>query len=183
MPEIVKMEINNDLNSLFKQKADVVSDLYKKVCLIREALEEKLSSSDSSRNISQMRLGIEQKNRKYYTNIAEGLKPYIQVVLQENKVWNISDEDNITFEVPTVLINNSIFDEMLMKAQQRALGETTLEEELIKKGKDEKEIQEHKDRVTEEIYGGQQDLKFAKNEAKNASMSSNNVAGLDNNFK
>ena len=39
------MEINNDLKSIVDEKLDAVSDLYKKACLIREALEEKLSSS------------------------------------------------------------------------------------------------------------------------------------------
>jgi hypothetical protein len=159
--------------------------------LIREALEEKLSSSDSSRNISQMRLGIEQKNKKYYTNIAEsqGMRDYIKVVLMENGVWNKTDEDNITFEVPTILINNSVFDELLMKAQLRALGESTLEDELIAKGKNESEIKAHKDKVNEELYGKNNDMSFQKsnnvvaNEITDRVSNGSNVQGLDNNFK
>lgn len=190
-PDIVKMEINNDLKSIVDEKLDAVSDLYKKACLIREALEEKLSSSDSSRNISQMRLGIEQKNKKYYTNIAEsqGMRDYIKVVLMENGVWNKTDEDNITFEVPTILINNSVFDELLMKAQLRALGESTLEDELIAKGKNESEIKAHKDKVNEELYGKNNDMSFQKsnnvvaNEITDRVSNGSNVQGLDNNFK
>ncbi len=187
MPEIVKMEINNDLQSIIDEKYDAVSDLYKKACLIREGLEEKLSSSDSSRNISQLRLGIEQKNKKYYINIAEEFAKYFRVVLKENGLLTKKEFENktkITFKLPDVLINNSIFDDLLVRTQKRALGLSTLEEELIEEGKSEKEIQKRKELITEEIYGKNSDMSFTNTPKEIVSRVSNGAnTNLDNNFK
>ncbi len=190
MPEIVKMEINNTLQSIIDEKADAVSDLYKKVSLIRETLEETLSGSDSSRNISQLRLGIEQKNRKYYENIAEGLAPYFRVVLKENSA--LSDKDfkskkSITFELPDVLINNSIFDSLMITQIKRGLGFTTLEKDLKAEGYTQLEIDKRKQEVQEEQYSKENDMSFnIPNEATEQVMNGSGVTdleGIDNRLK
>ena len=186
MPQLIKMEINGELESIEKEKADAVADLYKKVSLIRESLEETLSGSDSSRNISQLRLGIEQKNRKYYENIADGLKPYFKSVLRESGLLTKKDIDkDFTFQIPDVLVNNSIFDDLLVLKMKRELGESTLTKEMKEDGYTEKDITERKKQITEEINGGA-DMSFMPNQANDVVKNSSGVAGgsgLDNNFK
>lgn len=189
MPEVIKMEINNELQSIIDEKADAVADLYKKACLMREGLEEKVSSSDSSRNISQLRLGIEQKNKHYYNSIAQGFAPYFFTILNENKKISkkeYKDKDVFTFKVPDVLINNSLFDDLLITSQKRALGLSTLEEELLAEGKTKEQIKKRKELVNEELYGKNNDMSYVEsNQMKDvvANGANSNVKNLDNNFK
>ena len=189
MPEMVKMEISGDITSIISQKEDVVSDLYKKVCLIRESLEERLSGSDSSRNISQLRLGIEQKNTKYYENIAEGFAPYFRSVLKENGAISdkeFNDKVKYTLELPDVLINNSIFDDLLIVQMKRALGKSTLTSEMKKEGKTDSEIEKRKEEIIDEMYGKNSDMSFPDeviDRVSNANNVSDDSVGLDNNFK
>jgi len=181
------MEINNDLQSIKDEIYDAVTDLYKKVCLMREGLEEKLGSSDSSRNISQLRLGLEQKNKKYYTNISVGFETYIKVVLQESKVLKKKDMKKfISFKVEDILVNNSLFDSLLLTAQKRALGYSTLDSELKEAGMTDAEITKRKELITEELYGKNNDMSFSPNEIKDRVSNGNNldeIKNLDNNFK
>lgn len=187
MPEVHFMEINNDLKSIVDEKYDAVSDLYKKACLIREGLEEKLSSSGSSRTVSQLRLGIEQKNKKYYNNIAKAFEQYFYVVLNENGLWNKKDAKPVTFEIPKVLVNNSMFDELLLTTQLRALGLSTLTEELISKGFSKKEIEERMELINEELYGANADMSYSPSKEVKDRVASgandNKIKGLDNNFR
>ena len=187
MPQVVQMEINNDLQSIKDEIYDAVTDLYKKVCLMREGLEEKLGSSDSSRNISQLRLGLEQKNKKYYTNISVGFETYIKVVLQESKVLKKKDMKKfISFKVEDILVNNSLFDSLLLTAQKRALGYSTLDSELKEAGMTDAEITKRKELITEELYGKNNDMSFSPNEIKDRVSNGNNldeIKNLDNNFK
>ena len=192
-PDVHFLEVNNGLEPIYAQIAKTVSDLYKKACLIREELEEIVSSSDSSRNFSQLRIAIEQKNRKYYTNIAVGFAPYIKTVLKENKLWLKSDDKRgelLTWLVPDVLVHNSKFDEFLMTAQKRALGESTLAKELRMEGKTPAEIKAQKDEVTEELYTKGEDMSYDKGQGEATDIASNannldtkKINGLDNNLK
>ena len=71
----------------------------------------------------------------------------------------------------------------------RALGDSTLEDELIAQGKTEQEVKEQKAKVTEELYGKNNDMSFEKgtqpvsNEITDRAMNGSNVQNLDNNFK
>lgn len=196
LPKIQFSEIGNDLKPITDEKYDAVSDLYKKACLMREGLEEIVSKSDSSRNFGQLRIGIEQKNKKYYTNIAIGTEPYFKVCLNENGQYSKTDKKQnkkYTLELPDVLVNNSIFDDFLITVQKRALGLSTLVEELRKEGKTEKEIKERLRLVNEELYTKGEDMSFDKknkipNEvidrvANGSNIKTDQVNNLDNNFK
>ena len=155
--------------------------------MIREGLEEKLSSSGSSRTVSQLRLGIEQKNKKYYNNIAKAFEQYFYVVLNENGLWNKKDAKPVTFEIPKVLVNNSMFDELLLTTQLRALGLSTLTEELISKGFSKKEIEERMELINEELYGANADMSYSPSKEVKDRVASgandNKIKGLDNNFR
>jgi len=193
MPTVNFMEISNDIKSLVDEKYDAVTDLYKKACLIREQLEEKLSTSDSSRNISQLRLGIEQKNKKYYKNIAEAFAKYFRVVLKEHKAIKAKEfkiKEKFTFEIPDVLVNNSIFDDLLIKLQKRNLGYSTLEEELKTEGMTKQQIENRKRIINEEMYTNTNDMSVDKQPKEVVDRVSNGAnnddvkgSGLDNRFK
>lgn len=190
-PEVKIMEINNELKSLVDAKDDCITDLYKKACLMREGLEEKMAGSDSSRNSSQLRLGIEMKNKKYFTNIAEAFNLYFKVNLYENGLITQEDfESNskYTFKLPDVFINNSMFEELLLTQQKRAMGKSTLSSEMREEGHSDKEIEERKEEVVEELYGKNNDMSYNSKEVTDIVSNSENtndiaVKGMDNNFK
>lgn len=173
---ITQLEITNALESLQRQRDIVMKNLYKNYNLIREDLEEKLSSSDSSRIVSQLRLPLELKIKKRIRKVNEFMTFMFDVVLKSNKMNN---KDGATFKIPEPVIENSIFDKLLIDTQKLALGQTTIQQILREKGFTQEQINMIIEEINEEKLNGLQDIsiKETPNEI------SDEATGLDNNFK
>ena len=154
------VEIKSELKTLQYERDLVNKDLYKKIGLIREELEEKMGSSDSSRVLSQLRLTLESKFEKYCNNIAEGFAPYFESLLKANNLWSKTD-DCITFEMPDIYVNTSIFDDLAIKNTKLAIGETSMQEEWDKKGLTEEEKKVREDNINRDIMMGQNDISIS----------------------
>lgn len=191
MPMLKTFEISNELTPLTENITDVITDLYKKVCLIREGMEQTLAGSDSSRNSNQLRLGIEMKVKHYFKNIIEGMATYFRVVLRENGLLSdkeFKEKKQYTFEIPDILINNSMFEQFLLLQQKRALGKSTLVKEMRQEGFEDAEIEKRKEEITEELYGKNNDMEYSGSKevndiVSNSNNASDDIKGLDNNFK
>lgn len=153
-----------------------MKNLYKNYNFIIEDLEEKLSSSDSSRIVSQIRLPLELKIKKRIRKVNEFMTFMFDVVLKSNKMNN---KDGATFKIPEPVIENSIFDKLLIDTQKLALGQTTVQQILREKGFTQEQINMIIEEINEEKLNGLQDIsiKETPNEI------SDEATGLDNNFK
>jgi len=165
------VEVTNSLESIIKQMEVIEDGLFRMAFLIRPSLEKELGKSDSSRVVSQLRLNAENEGRLFLTNIAEGMKPWFKAVLGANA--------DITFQVPDQVIQNSIFDDRLIKATDLNLGLKTLRQMLIDSGMNEVEVDEHMKQVNLEFIEKNKDIM---SEIPKEMTDEGNVK-LDNNLK
>ena len=179
-------EIQNELKTIQDEQSLIDSVLYKKIGLIREKLEEKLGSTDSSRVISQLRLLLENKFEKYCNNIAYGMSNYFKSALYSTGKYTKTDIKNdvtYTFEMPDLYINTSIFDDLAITNTKLAIGLTTMMEEWDKQGMTTEEKNKRLKNINDEILMKNKDIQVSKevdNIVKNGQESQMN---LDNKLK
>ena len=164
-------QITNNLQTIQDEQSLIDSVLYKKIGLIRERLEEKLGSTDSSRVVSQLRLLLENKFEKYCKNISTGMTPYFKSVLISNSSYTKTDErdeKSYSFAMPDMFINTSVFDDLTITNMKLAIGLTTMNEEWTKQGLTDTERAERLKSIKEEVL-----MKNPKGDG----------GGMDNNFK
>ena len=182
--KLLSSEVNHDLATIMNERDLINKDLFKKVGLIREELEEKITSGGNSRVLAQLRLTLENKFKKYYKNIANAFAPLFESVLRSKGAWNEKKDSFITFELPDLFVNTSIFDELQIINSKMALGQTTIQEELRNKGFDEERINIFKKEINEEQVLGNSDVEIKKeviSEAVNGQSSLSDTT--DNQFK
>ena len=172
--KLTQIQITNSLESIEKEKIEAEENLYRKAGLIRPQLELKLGSSDSSRVTAQLRLPLELKLTKYLTQIAEKMAIYFDVCLKEAGLWKKKDK-SVTLILPSPILKQSIYDELLIKAQQMALEEKTRKQLDRENGLSEDEIEKKDEELKE-----QAEMKIESKEVKDTVANAN---GLDNNFK
>jgi hypothetical protein len=175
------LEITNGLETLRDERNEVDKVFYKKTGLTRESLEEVLGRSDSSRVPSQIRITLENKYKKYFTNINRGFKTYFNSLLKYNNLLRKKDKE-VEFVQPETFVNGSIFDKLEVINNKLALGLTTMREEWIKQGLTEDEIAKRERRIKEEIVNGSNDLDVTDN-SKYIARKETATMNLDNKFK
>ena len=111
------VQISNSLESIRLEKDEVENSLYETACLVKPKLELKSGSSDSARVVSNFRLPLELKLEKYLTQIAQNMAIYFEIYLKSKNLWKKS-YDKVTFELPKVVIKQSIFDDLLAEQQE-----------------------------------------------------------------
>ena len=142
LPEtnVKSFEITNSLSSLNKELVMYLDFLYRIVGLIPPTLQEKMSSSDSSKAIAQFRTKQEVKNKFYMTSIKKAFSEFFALMLKDmNKR---SKRDKVFLQIPKILVTSSIYDNLLLVAQEMSLGISTLKDYLKEQGYSEKQIDE-----------------------------------------
>ena len=135
---VKSFEITNSLSSLNKELVMYLDFLYRIVGLIPPTLQEKMSSSDSSKAIAQFRTKQEVKNKFYMTSIKKAFSEFFALMLKDmNKR---SKRDNVFLQIPKILVTSSIYDNLLLVAQEMSLGISTLKDYLKEQGYSEKQI-------------------------------------------
>ena len=140
LPEtnVKSFEITNSLSSLNKELTMYLDFLYRIVGLIPPTLQEKMSSSDSSKAIAQFRTKQEVKNKFYMTSIKKAFSEFFALILKDfNKR---SKKDKVFLQIPKILVTSSIYDNLLLVAQEMSLGISTLKDYLKEQGYSEKQI-------------------------------------------
>ena len=144
---VKSFEITNSLSSLNKELVMYLDFLYRIVGLIPPTLQEKMSSSDSSKAIAQFRTKQEVKNKFYMTSIKKAFSEFFALMLKDmNKR---SKRDNVFLQIPKILVTSSIYDNLLLVAQEMSLGISTLKDYLKEQGYSEKQIKDIMDNQRE----------------------------------
>jgi hypothetical protein len=149
LPEtnVKSFEITNSLSSLNKELTMYLDFLYRIVGLIPPTLQEKMSSSDSSKAIAQFRTKQEVKNKFYMTSIKKAFSEFFALILKDlNKK---SKKEKVFLQIPKILVTSSIYDNLLLVAQEMSLGISTLKDYLKEQGYSEKQIKDIMDNQKE----------------------------------
>lgn len=149
LPEtnVKSFEITNSLASLNKELVMYLDFLYRIVGLIPPTLQEKMSSSDSSKAIAQFRTKQEVKNKFYMTSIKKAFSEFFALILKDlNKK---SKKEKVFLQIPKILVTSSIYDNLLLVAQEMSLGISTLKDYLKEQGYNEKQIKDIMDNQKE----------------------------------
>ena len=160
--QVKHMEINNGMSPINEERKDTFDILFNLAGLMRPRLEERMGASDSSKAIAQFRIGQEAKNRKYLENIREGFSTFFGIVVEhmeglnktKTKTKNKEKEDlkKIYLEVPAIVINSSIFDEISLITQEMSIGVKTLRETLQERGWTKEQIDQHEEELKNEVF-------------------------------
>lgn len=176
---IIKMEITNDLKSMENELSRIEDDLYRKMYLIRPAIEMKLSSSDSSRVIQQIRLSLEKFITKLTHNISIAMKQYFNIVQKSYGYVRIYD---FTLKVPNPIIQNSVFDRLLQWVQELRAGIKTLPDIWREAGLSESEIKQKLAEHDAIVYTANSDVKTVAG-VESVALSANNLINDTKNFE
>ena len=183
--KFIRVEIDNKLATLTEEKLDCAIMLFRKAFLMRPDLEKALSGSDSSRTGQILKLPLEKFVKTLLKQKIKGLKKYFEMVQKCDNTIKVIDD--FEFELPSPIIENSVFDQLLQDMQELNMGKKTLRDIWKRDGLTEEEMQEREDRINAEIINGKNDISISKevkaivNNANNTMEAKNN--NLDNNFK
>lgn len=195
LPEtsVKSFEITNSLSSLNKELVFYMDFLYRIVGLIPPTLQEKMSSSDSSKAIAQFRTKQEVKNKYYMTSIKKGFASFFGLLLKDNN--KRSKKEKVFLQIPKILVTANVYDNLLLVAQEIGLGLTTMQDYLKEQGYSEKQIKDIMDnqkKVLEnsQINKGNTDVKKIESNSSNSKANTtakidtkNQSSGVDNRFK
>lgn len=171
LPEtnVKSFEITNSLASLNKELVMYLDFLYRIVGLIPPTLQEKMSSSDSSKAIAQFRTKQEVKNKFYMTSIKKAFSEFFALILKDlNKK---SKKEKVFLQIPKILVTSSIYDNLLLVAQEMSLGISTLKDYLKEQGYSEKQIKDIMDNQKEVL----ENSVIEKNTENNTKSNTDNV--------
>lgn len=195
LPEtnVKSFEITNSLSSLNKELIFYMDFLYRIVGLIPPTLQEKMSSSDSSKAIAQFRTKQEVKNKYYMTSIKKGFANFFGLLLKDNN--KRSKKDKVFLQIPKILVTANVYDNLLLVAQEIGLGLTTMQDYLKEQGYSEKQIKDIMDNQKKVLENSQinkenTDVKKIENNSSNSKENTtakidtkNQSSGVDNRFK
>jgi len=184
--EVKNLEITNKLETLIYEINEAKKSLYKVAGLIREEMEEQLSKSDSSRIITQLRIQLENKFEKRSLKKAEAFKNYFKSVLINTGNYNETDKKNnleITFKMPDVFLNTSVFDELVLKKSKMLLGLTSIDEEMDNERMTEEDKTKRRKNIQEEVVGGADDVTITKEEKNVVQNGQASEVKVDNQLK
>lgn len=195
LPEtnVKSFEITNSLSSLNKELIFYMDFLYRIVGLIPPTLQEKMSSSDSSKAIAQFRTKQEVKNKYYMTSIKKGFASFFGLLLKDNS--KRSKKDKVFLQIPKILVTANVYDNLLLVAQEIGLGLTTMQDYLKEQGYSEKQIKDIMNNQKEVLENSQinkenTDVKKIENKGSNSKENTtakidtkNQSSGVDNRFK
>lgn len=194
LPEtnVKSFEITNSLASLNKELIFYMDFLYRIVGLIPPTLQEKMSSSDSSKAIAQFRTKQEVKNKYYMSSIRKGFSLFFGLLLKDmNKR---SKKDKVFLQIPKILVTANVYDNLLLVAQEIGLGLTTMQDYLKEQGYSEKQIKDIMNNQKEVLENSQiekENTEIKKIESNNNNKintdtkidTKNKNSGVDNRFK
>ena|GEM_PF-4041215 len=195
LPEtnVKSFEITNSLSSLNKELIFYMDFLYRIVGLIPPTLQEKMSSSDSSKAIAQFRTKQEVKNKYYMTSIKKGFANFFGLLLKDNN--KRSKKDKVFLQIPKILVTANVYDNLLLVAQEIGLGLTTMQDYLKEQGYSEKQIKDimnNQKEVLENSQINKENIDVKKIESNSSNSKENTTAkidtknqssGVDNRFK
>lgn len=195
LPEtnVKSFEITNSLSSLNKELIFYMDFLYRIVGLIPPTLQEKMSSSDSSKAIAQFRTKQEVKNKYYMTSIKKGFANFFGLLLKDNN--KRSKKEKVFLQIPKILVTANVYDNLLLVAQEIGLGLTTMQDYLKEQGYSEKQIKDIMDNQKKVLENSQinkenTDVKEIENNSNNSKENTtakidtkNQSSGVDNRFK
>jgi hypothetical protein len=143
--------------------------------------------TDSSRIISQLRINLESKFEKRSLKKASAFEPYFKSVLISTGNYNEQDKKNnlkITFKMPDIFINTSIFDDLVIKKSKMLMGLTSIEEEMDNERMTEEDKKARRNNINKEVIGGKDDVSMGK-EANNVAENGQSTESIkvDNQLK
>ena len=119
---------------------------------MRPRLEERMGASDSSKAIAQFRIKQEAKNRKYLENVIESFSYFFGLLLRHNYGLDNLDYEKVYLEVPNIVVNSSIFDELTFETQKISIGMSSIANELRRQGLTPDQIDAHMEEINKEVF-------------------------------
>lgn len=165
--KVQQLEINNELKSMYSQLDNKVEIIYSKANLISPKTYLALAKSNSSKVLEAARKDLEQELKNFYIEFADKFKKIFKVLYSLN---GIEVNGEITVRVPEHIIDPTVYDKYMLKAQKMNIGEMTISENLKDIGFTDEEIAKHQVELQNEFYESGKDITI-------------NNTSLDNNFK
>lgn len=159
--KIGQVEITNELKSLYKEKEDYIELLFSKVNLISPKGYQLLAKSNSSKVLSASRKDLEHELGNFYGELSVKLAPIFKVLYKLNGI-TIPQGEYVTLTLPEYIIDETIYDKYMLKAQKMNIGELTIQENLRDIGMSDSEIKQHMDEINEEAMNGKDDISITK---------------------
>ena len=153
--QVKHLEITNGMSSLNTERNDILDILYSIVGVMRPRLEERMGASDSSKAIAQFRIKQEAKNRKYLENVIESFSYFFGLLLRHNYGLDNLDYEKVYLEVPNIVVNSSIFDELTLETQKISIGMSSIANELRRQGLTPDQIDAHMEEINKEVFQAQ----------------------------
>lgn len=170
--KIQDFQLQNGLDSAFKEHEDVTEKLYNMAGLPSPKMLRDVGKSDSSKVFQQLNMRTEQKIEKYINNIIEAFKPVFKVLFMENGLYEDKFDYGYSWEKPENIIRRSSYDEKLNLQLDLLNGQTSMTQALRDKGYTDKEIKVIMEEITKEQNNGKNDVsKQVKAEVENANNS------------
>lgn len=144
--------------SMFKEKAMLIDDLYDLVGVTNPTLMKRVGSSDSSKVLQQVNSRMEAKITKYVDNIIDEFKKYFMVLFKENNVYDSKYDIDFSFEKPRNIIRNSAYDELLQDELELKTGQATVKDLVMRKGKSLDQTEDHFKEINKEKLYGNDDI-------------------------
>lgn len=158
--------------SMFREEENITDSLYNLVCITNPTLMKRVGSSDSSKVLQQVNARMKRKIELYVDNIIDAFKIYFKVLLTENDLWD-EEDIGLSFEKPRSIIENSVYDDLLIDQLELNTGMNTIEKKLREAGYSEEQINQHIEQVNNDIRNGKNDVSISK-QIKNQVDNSNN---------
>lgn len=176
--KVQQLEINNELKSMYSQLDNKIETIYSKANLISPKTYIALAKSNSSKVLEAARKDLEQELKNFYVEFTDKFKKIFKILYALN---GIEVEGEITVRIPEHIIDPTVYDKYMLKAQKLNIGEMTITENLKDIGFTDKEIKKHKEELSEEFYQSGKDIDFIQKVEKVKPVETEK--SLDNNFK
>lgn len=186
--EVKYFEITNSLSSMKQELEHHLDSLYRIAGLIPPSLQVRMSTSDSSKAIAQFRTKQETKNKFYMTSIKNSFAEFFALLLKDNSKKN-KKRDKVYLQLPKILVTSSVYDELLLTAQEMSLGIITLKDYLKERGYTEEQINSIMKNAREVLENSNLDTSKTntsinvENEIEENSNMNDNTNGVDNRLK
>lgn len=141
--KVDQLEIKNELQTLKDEKEDKEEKIYKTMNLPSIKTYRELLKTENSKVWENVRKSLESEIRDFYEDFIFKFKDVFEVLLRVNEIK--LPKKPVKFKMPEFIIEPSIFDVYLLKAQKMNMKELSVQKNLKELGLTEEEIKKELD--------------------------------------
>lgn len=160
--QVLQLEIKNGLGTIMDEKKAEIEELYSSMNMVSPENYAQLVKTENSKVWEAVRKNFELEISQFYDKYIEKMGEMIEIIFKVNKVKQSTINKKITFKKPKYIVDPTLYDQLLIKAQKMNIGELSPQQNLRDSGYTEKEIEEIKEDFNDSFLEKNKDISFAK---------------------